>query len=137
MDPIKLNCGAIVYPSKVISHPKGNVLHGLKRSDPDFVDFGEVYFSMIAFGEIKGWKKHQRMFMNLLVPIGSIRFHLTVDSDTSPEHVELGETNYKRLFVPPGVWVAFEGLGRSTNLLMNLASIEHDPSESFVRDFDR
>lgn len=136
MGPIKLKCGAIVYPSKIISHPKGSVLHGLKRTDPGFVQFGEAYFSMIAFGEIKGWKKHQKMFMNLLVPTGLIRFHLAGDGDSSAELVELGEANYHRLFVPPGVWVAFEGLGRSTNLLMNLASIEHDPSESFVREFE-
>ncbi len=136
MDAIELTCGAIIYPSRIIPHPKGNVLHGLKRSDPGFVDFGEAYFSMIAYGEIKGWKKHQRMFLNLLVPVGSIRFHLAVDGDPSVEHVELGETSYQRLFVPPGVWVAFEGRGRSNNLLMNLASIEHDPSESLTRDFE-
>jgi len=137
MDPIELDCGAIIYPSQIISNPKGNVLHGLRRSDPGFVDFGEVYFSMIAFGEIKGWKKHKRMFMNLLVPVGSIRFHLVVDSDNSVVHVELGETSYQRLLVPPGVWVAFEGLGPSINLLMNLASIEHDPSESLIREYER
>lgn len=137
MDPLKLNCGAIIYPSKIISHPKGNVLHGLKRSDEGFVDFGEAYFSTVLRGEIKGWKKHLRMSMNLLVPAGTIRFHLESDLGGGTEHIELGEGNYQRLFVPPGIWVAFEGIGTSTNLLMNLASIEHDPTESVVREFGR
>lgn len=137
MDIIQLNCGAIVYPSKVIPHPKGKVLHGIKRTDLGFLDFGEAYFSTIAPDEIKGWKKHLRMSMNLLVPVGSIRFYLETDQGCEIEHVVLGEQDYRRLFVPPGVWVAFEGIGESMNLLMNLANIEHDPTESVARDFTR
>lgn len=137
MDPLLLNCGAIVYPSKIIPHPKGNVLHGLKRSAPGFVDFGEAYFSMVSFGEVKGWKKHLRMSMNLLVPVGSIRFHLEADGGAAAQQLVLGENYYCRLFVPPGVWMAFEGVGQSINLLMNLASIEHDPAESLTREFAR
>lgn len=137
MDPLFLNCGAIVYPSKIIPHPKGNVLHGLKCSAPGFVDFGEAYFSMVSFGEVKGWKKHLRMSMNLLVPIGLIRFHLEADDGATAEEVVLGENCYHRLFVPPGVWMAFEGVGQSNNLLLNVASIEHDPTESLTREFTR
>lgn len=137
MDVFQLKCGAIVYPSRVIPHPKGNVLHGLKRSDPGFVEFGEAYFSVVASGEIKGWKKHLRMSMNLLVPVGSIRFHLRAKEDDDAERIVLGENDYRRLFVPPNVWVAFEGVGASKNLLMNLASIEHDPTESVVKEFER
>lgn len=136
MDSISLKCGAISYPSRVIQNPKGNILHGMKRSDIGFVDFGEAYFSMVSFGEIKGWKKHFRMSMNLLVPVGSVRFYLKTD-DEDIEQIVLGESNYRRLFVPPNIWMAFEGVGSSTNLLMNLASIEHDPSESITREFER
>lgn len=137
MDTLQLNCGAVVYPSRIIPHPKGNVFHGLKRSDPGFVDFGEAYFSMVLHGEIKGWKKHLQMAMNLLVPVGMIRFHLETDQAGEVEFVTLGERDYRRLFVPPGVWLAFEGIGKSTNLLMNLASIEHEPNESVGREFAR
>lgn len=137
MDALQLNCGAIIYPSKVIPNPKGNVLHGIKRNEAGFVDFGEAYFSMITFGEIKGWKKHLRMSMNLLVPVGSIRFHLQAEGMSVVERVVLGEVDYRRLFVPPGVWMAFEGVGPTTNLLMNVASIEHDPTESVARKFEQ
>lgn len=135
MDCIQLSCGAIIYPSRTIHHPKGDILHGLKRSDSGFVDFGEAYFSKIEYGAIKGWKKHLRMSMNLLVPIGSIRFYLCGEFESPNEHVILGEGNYARLFVPPCVWVAFEGIGCGMNLLMNLASIEHDPSESIIEEY--
>lgn len=137
MDCIQLKCGARIYPSKVIHHPKGNVLHGLKRSDAGYVNFGEAYFSTIAYGAVKGWKMHLRMSMNLLVPVGAICFHLATGDGLSTEQVTLGEISYQRLFIPPGVWVAFEGIGHSINLLMNLASIEHDPLESVTREFEK
>lgn len=136
MDSRQLGCGAVIYPSKIIPMPKGNVLHGLRRSDPGFVDFGEVYFSSVKQFEVKGWKKHLSMVMNLIVPIGEIMFYLATDLESEQiESLTLGESNYARLYVPPGIWVAFEGLGPHSNLLMNLASIEHDPMESIVREF--
>lgn len=137
MDKIQLNCGAILCPSRVIPHPKGDVLHGLKKSDFGFIDFGEAYFSTVACGVVKGWKKHLRMTMNILVPVGEICFYLKNNDVSDIEKVILGDGNYQRLCVPPGIWVAFEGVGVSKNLLMNLASIEHDPSESIVSEFVR
>jgi dTDP-4-dehydrorhamnose 3,5-epimerase len=38
--------------------------------------------------------------------------------------------NYCRLKVPPEVWFAFEGQAPGLNLLLNIASIEHDPDEA-------
>ncbi|MEK9572164.1 MAG: hypothetical protein VW124_24300, partial [Paracoccaceae bacterium] len=43
--------------------------------------------------------------------------------------VTLSKKNYQRLSVCPGLWVAFKGVG-DNNLLLNLASIEHNPIES-------
>ena len=42
----------------------------------------------------------------------------------------IGENNYKRLTIEPGAWVAFQGLGLGMNLILNIASCEHDPNES-------
>lgn len=135
MDRLKLSCGAIIYKSLVIQNPKGNVLRGIKCSDEGFVGFGEAYFSMVQYGSIKGWKKHNKMTMNLIVPVGIIRFYFQTDDNSTIENATIGENQYSRLFVPPGIWLAFEGIGESTNLLMNLASIEHNPEESVSREF--
>ncbi|MEJ5150759.1 WxcM-like domain-containing protein [Comamonas sp. MYb396] len=137
MDSYRLSCGATVFPTKIIPHAKGNIFHGLKKSSDGYVDFGEAYFSMVLHGEVKGWKKHLRMSMNLLVPVGEICFHLESEDGSQSERVVLGENNYQRLFVPPGIWMAFEGVGQSNNLLLNIASIEHDPTESMTREFVR
>jgi dTDP-4-dehydrorhamnose 3,5-epimerase len=127
--------GVLLTPLKSIFHPKGNVLHIMKKSDPGFTSFGEAYFSTVNHGDIKGWKKHLRMTMNLVVPSGEIWFVVHDDRPGSPARgsffeVSLSPENYHRLTVPPGVWMGFKGVGRQQNLLLNLADLEHDPAES-------
>jgi dTDP-4-dehydrorhamnose 3,5-epimerase len=111
----------------------------LKASDAGFAGFGEAYFSSVERGAVKGWKRHARMTLNLVVPIGEIRF-LVVDEASgarrafhlTPDRSEA----YGRLTVPPGRWMAFGGVGEGLNLLLNIASIEHDPSEAENRPLD-
>ena len=118
-----------VTPLKRIPAAGGDVLHGMKRSDPGYTDFGEAYFSWIEEGAIKAWRKHQRMTLNLVAPIGQVRVVLTPGPEaTVVREVELGEHHYCRLTVPPGVWVGFQGL-RGRSLILNLADMPHDDAE--------
>lgn len=133
MDKITVE-GVLLTPLKKIHHPKGDVFHGMKKSDPGFSGFGEAYFSTINSEDTKPWKKHFEMILNFVVPIGEIRFVIYDDRENSVTKnsffdVTLGDNNYLRITIPPGVWVAFSGIGKSYNLLLNLASIEHDPNE--------
>lgn len=127
--------GVSLTPLNEIFNEKGNIFHALKATDETFVSFGEAYFSNVNYGVIKGWKKHTRMFLNLVVPLGTIKFVLFDDRELSTtfgqfQEVEIGESNYQRLFVPPGVFVSFQGIGLNRNMLLNIASIPHDPMES-------
>lgn len=122
--------GVNLTPLKRIEHPKGDVYHALKATDPSFVGFGEAYFTTINNGETKGWKKHQKMTMNLIVPVGNVRFHLRNELTRESASFELGEGNYQRLTVAPGVWMAFSACGEGLNLILNVASIPHDPEEA-------
>lgn len=127
--------GVQLTPLRIIEGAAGNVMHALKDQDVSFGGFGEAYFSTVAFNAVKGWKKHRRMILNLVVPVGAIRFVLY---DGRPEsaswqqwqEVELSVANYKRLTVPPGVWMAFKGASEGPNMLLNIASIRHDPEEA-------
>ena len=69
----------IITPLQIIDTPGGCVMHAMKKKDNGFNGFGEVYFSNIIKGEIKGWKQHTKMTLNLVVPIGEIRFVLFDD----------------------------------------------------------
>ena len=121
--------GVILTRMKQIHHPKGDVFHGMKKSDLGFSGFGEAYFSTINFGGIKGWKKHTKMTLNILVPFGEIEFVLYNENTNDFFNVRISRNNYQRLTVRPGLWMAFKGIGEF-NILLNLASIEHEPSEA-------
>ncbi len=119
----------ILTPLRQIFHPKGDVYHGMKKSDEGYAGFGEAYFSTINQGEVKGWKKHTRMTLNLIVVVGEIEF-VVYDEDTKKFFsVKLSKNNYQRLTVKPGAWVAFRGM-QENNMLLNLANLEHDPDEA-------
>ena len=121
--------GVILTPLKQIYNSKGDIFHAMKKSDVGFSGFGEAYFSTIHKDDIKGWKKHTKMTLNLVVPVGEIEF-VIYDPDTNEFFsVQLSQHNYQRLTVEPGLWMAFRGV-RENNILLNLASIEHDPAEA-------
>lgn len=122
---------------KIIENPKGRVFHALKRSDSSFKNFGEAYLSSVNFQQVKGWKKHTKMTLNLVVIVGKIRFIVYDESKNQFQKFELSRSSsehYKRITVPPGLWVAFQGLDKGENLLLNIADIEHDPNESQNKD---
>ena len=119
--------GVTLTPLKKITHPKGDVFHAMKASDNGFCGFGEAYFSTVNQGEAKGWKKHREMTLNLVVVTGEIEF--VVYDRGSFFNVKLSKDNYQRLTIKPNLWLAFRGIG-DENILLNLASIEHNSNES-------
>lgn len=121
--------GVILTPLKQIHNPKGDIFHAMKKSDYGFEEFGEAYFSTIHQDDIKGWKKHTRMTLNLVVPVGEIEFVVYDNQTKEFFSVKLSHGNYQRLTVKPNLWMAFRGIAEK-NMLLNLASIEHDPNEA-------
>lgn len=130
MDQVNASATPYLTPLKRIFHPKGDVFHAMKASDPGFAGFGEAYFTTVHQGITKGWKRHERMQMNLVVPVGSVRFYLHDEVSGKTTQFVLGGENYARLTVPAGYWMAFQGVAAELNLVCNLASIEHDPEEA-------
>ena len=119
-----------------ITVPNGDVFHALRHDDRDYAGFGEAYFTTIAYGAVKGWRRHTRMVMNLLVPAGRVRFVVMENGNPAVHDLAPEPASYGRLTVPPGCWLAFQGLGPSVNLILNIASIGHDPDEAETRPLD-
>ena len=116
----------------IINTPGGDVMHVMKKTDNGFKSFGEAYFTNIQKGAIKGWKRHKKMTLNLIVPIGKIRFVLFDDrllSDKKFQEIIISKDNYCRLTVPPMIWLGFQGISEGNSLLLNIASIVHNPKE--------
>ena len=122
---------------KKISVEGGNVMHALKSSDIGYKTFGEVYFSWINPLSVKAWKKHNIMTLNLVVPIGKVRFvfHDAINPNEFREEI-IGENNYCRLTVPPKIWFGFQGLSDHASLVTNISDIEHDDSEIHKADIN-
>ena len=106
----------------------GDVLHAMRTDSPGYNGYGESYFSIIEPGAIKAWKKHSEMTLNLVVPLGMVRFVFT-DADGNFLIKEIGEQNFARLTVPPGIWFGFKGLGNGESLILNISNILHDSNE--------
>jgi dTDP-4-dehydrorhamnose 3,5-epimerase len=124
--------GVIITPLDVISATGGNVLHAMKKCDPGYSDFGEAYFSEVDFQCVKAWKRHNEMTLNLVVPVGQIRFVLFDDRKGLPgqfQEIVISKDNYCRLTIPPKIWMGFEGMFEHGSMLLNIADLEHNPNE--------
>ena len=122
----------LVTPLRRIENAGGDVLHGMKKSDSGYSGFGEAYFSWVSNGAIKAWKRHSQMTMNVVVQVGQVKFVFRcVTSDGVEEFrvEDIGVYRYARLTVPPGIWAGFQGLSTHQSLVLNIASIPHDPNE--------
>ncbi len=114
---------------------RGSVLHMVRSNTPDFAGFGECYFSEVAPGAIKAWKRHRLQTQNLAVPIGRIRLVVYDDRPDSSTYgkidiLELGRPEtYARVRIPPGLWYGFANFGRQVGLIVNCTDIPHDPLE--------
>ena len=131
--------GVIINSLKQFTDERGKVMHMLRDDSEGFVGFGEIYFSCVYPGAIKGWHIHKKMTLNYTVPQGAIKFVLYDDRPGSPtkgevQEIFLGPDNYCRVTVPPMIWNGFKGIGTETAIVANCASIVHDPDEIDRRD---
>ena len=120
-----------LIPLKKISGDKGSVYHIIK--DPSFT-INEVYVSTVDQNSVKGWKKHLKMTLNLVVIKGDVKFTFRKKSRTY-QYI-IGDSNYCRLVVEPNYWVCFEGIGEE-NIIINCADLKHDPNEVKMINFNR
>jgi len=128
-----------ITPLKVIEDDRGKVMRMMRRDDAGFERFGEVYFSVVNPGVVKGWKKHLRMTQNMAVPSGNVRIVLydgREGSSTKGEVVEIetGADNYQLVKIPPLVWYSFGAGGDMPALVANCTDMVHDPGEGVVCD---
>lgn len=131
--------GVIITPLRQVLDERGKVMHMLRADSPAFQQFGEIYFSCVYPGAIKGWHIHKVMTLNYAVPHGNIKFVLYDDRAGSPTRGEvqelfIGPDNYCLVTVPPMVWNGFKGIGGETAVVANCATIPHDPTEIDRRD---
>lgn len=126
--------GVIITPLKQILDERGKIMHMLRCDSENFSSFGEIYFSCVHPGAIKGWHIHKEMVLNYAVPHGNIKFVLYDDRSNSPtrgevQEIFMGPDNYCLVTVPPLVWNGFKGIGQDMAIVANCTSIAHRADE--------
>ena len=126
--------GVEVRQLKQIHDERGKIMHMLRDDLPHFLGFGEIYFSCVYPGAIKGWHIHSKMYLNYAVVHGAIKFVLYDERDNSPtkgeiQEIFMGPENYCLVTVPPYVWNGFKGIASELSIVANCSTIPHDPTE--------
>jgi dTDP-4-dehydrorhamnose 3,5-epimerase len=127
--------GVKIIPLSRIPDERGTIFHMLKCTDPHFRQFGEIYFSTIYPGVIKGWHKHREMTLNYACMEGRIKLVLYDDRNASPSkgdlmEIFLGPDNYSLVVIPPEVWNGFKGMSDPYAIVANCCTHPHDPRRS-------
>jgi dTDP-4-dehydrorhamnose 3,5-epimerase len=123
-----------IYPLKQIPDERGKIMHMLRSDDPYFEKFGEIYFSVVYPGVVKGWHLHTASTRNYAVIVGMIKLVLYDDNPASSTRGELmelfiGESNYCLVKIPPLIWNGFKGVGTQPAIVANCATLPYHPSE--------
>ena len=126
--------GISVIPLRTIPDERGKIMHMLRADEPHFEKFGEIYFSVVHPGVIKGWHLHKEMTLNYAVISGMIKLVLYDPREDSPTRGEIqelfvGEDNYVLVKIPPGIYNGFKGIGTKPAIVANCATIPHRPDE--------
>lgn len=126
--------GVSIRQLRQIPDERGKVMHMLRQDDPWFEKFGEIYFSQVYPGAIKGWHLHKLMSLNYAVVSGMIKLVLYDDREGSATQGELlehfsGEDSYELITIPPGIWNGFKGIGTQSAIVANCSTEPHDPKE--------
>ena len=130
--------GVLVVPLRRIPDERGTIFHMLRRDDPHFIEFGEIYFTSIYRGVIKGWHRHADMTLNYACPWGRVKLVLYDDRDGSPTRGVLmerflGPDDYSLVVIPPLVWNGMKGMDE-VSLVANCATHPHDPTRTERQD---
>ena len=127
--------GVQVVPLRRIPDERGTVMQMLRATDPHFTQFGEIYFSTVYRGVVKGWHRHKEMTLNYACVFGRIKLVLYDERAASPSKGEilevfLGPDDYALVVIPPGIWNGFKGMSDPFAMVANCATHPHDPSRS-------
>ena len=125
--------GVKVVPLKRIPDERGMIAHMLRVDDPHFERFGEIYFSWVYPGAVKGWHLHKEMTLFYAVPVGAIKLVLFDEREGKARgelmEIFLGDANYALVRIPPRVWNGFKGVGAVPAMVANCSDIPHRADE--------
>ena len=106
----------------------------LKKTDKEFIKFGEIYFSFVFPKKIKAWHIHKKMTLNYVAIFGRIKLVLFDDRKNSKsngviEEIFLSNKNHFLISIPPKIWNGFCSADNKLAILANCSNIPHNKKE--------
>ena len=124
----KINLNKIkIEKYNIVWNENGIILKILNNKQSNLKFYKDAYFSFVKFNKIKGWKKHTKMTMTLVVPVGKVQFVFYDESKF--RSIIIGDNRFSKIIVPPNIWFAFKGISKGKNLVFNLANLKHNDKE--------
>jgi dTDP-4-dehydrorhamnose 3,5-epimerase len=127
--------GLLRIPLQRIPDERGTIMHMLRADDPHFLQFGELYFTTVYEGVVKGWHKHHEMTLNYACVFGRIKVVVYDDRPESPtggtvEEIFLGPDDHSLVVIPPELWTGFKGMTGPFAIVANCCTHTHDPGRT-------
>lgn len=119
--------GIKIEKLKVIKNQDGDILKFLSKKSKFFNNFGEIYFSKILKGKIKGWNYHKTNTCIICVPNGKVKFIFKFRNRN--KSIIISDKNKKILIIYPKTWFSF-GAVDETSLIANVINKIYSKEES-------
>ncbi len=119
--------GVVKQSLKVIPDERGRLMEIMRRDDPFFTGFGQVYVSTIFPGVVKAWHFHGVQDDRFTCVKGMIKAVLYDDREGSPtrgvlNEIYLGEHQPLLVVIPAGVYHGWKCISESEAYVINIPS---------------
>jgi dTDP-4-dehydrorhamnose 3,5-epimerase len=116
--------GVVIKSLRVIPDERGRLMEILRRDDPCFSAFGQVYLTTTFPGVVKAWHCHAAQDDHVVCIRGCIKLVLYDDRTDSPTRGEVqelfpGEAQPVLVRIPRGVWHGWKGVGTEEAFIVN------------------
>lgn len=121
-----------ILKSKIINNKKGNIIKIINKNSPEFIKFGELYFSEIKRQYSKGWNLHKKYYCQLGICYGHVEIKFK-DKKLKIKKIFLSEQKSKIIIVPPTIWFKVKSKTKKS-VIFNILSNIHDRNETLKKE---
>lgn len=126
--------GVVVQPLRVIPDERGRLMEIMRRDDPFFTGFGQVYLSTVFPGVVKAWHYHRAQADRFTCVRGMVKAVLYDDREGSPtrgllNEFHVGEHRPTLIVIPPLVYHGWKCTGEYEAYVINVPSEPYNRSD--------
>ncbi|MEI8175573.1 MAG: dTDP-4-dehydrorhamnose 3,5-epimerase family protein [Candidatus Omnitrophota bacterium] len=126
--------GVEVKKLKLIPDDRGRLMEILRRDDPIFIEFGQVYITTAYPTVVKAWHYHKKQTDNFTCVAGKMRLALYDAREGSRTFKEINDFEISLaapllVRIPPGVYHGFKCISEVEAMVVNTVTRPYDPKD--------